>query len=663
MKYSYPLIRKCIPGLKRKAELIEALTMHAFEAGDGPGGSFEASVPPNRYSDAASHWGLAREVAAILGSRLRLPAVRPPRAAAANTMPVAIMAPGLCQRMAVWRFDRVKIDPSPKWLQRALLDCGMRPISNVVDITNYVTLETGQPLHAFDFDRMAGGKLIVRRARRGERLELLDGAVLTLDPSAVVLADARSALDLGGIKGGRKAEISEGTKRILLTAGNFDGPAIYRTSRRFNVATDASVRFSHGLSEALPPLGLDRAAELLVKLTGARALGRFDSRMKPFPRHILEFDVAWFARFIGTAVSRSRAAQYLKRLGFTNVERNLWDVPPLRPDIESREDLAEEVARLMGYDQLKARPPRFHLVPAIQDDAITFREKARQLLVTLGFDEIYTHSFVSREKVRVLGAAAGAVELENPVSEEFRYLRPSLVSGLLESVELNAKVFEELKLFEVGRMFWKPKAKVIESTALGIVAASRAGEPYANLKGAVEVLLRGLGVADYHFAPPSQQRRNGLALQLSRRLLDTKATLSLEVDGKVVGYIGKSSRAPKGWNVSLAEVDLGALLHAAEGEAEFRPLPKFPSVMRDLSLFVGPEVRIGDLMQAMQQSNPRLIGDVDLIDEYGLDPERRSLTFRVIFQAPDRTLTGDEVDREVVKITSTLEKRFRARVR
>ncbi|MBI5733258.1 phenylalanine--tRNA ligase subunit beta, partial [Candidatus Jorgensenbacteria bacterium] len=575
-----------------------------------------------------------------------------------------IEEPKFCERMTAWYFEGITIAPSPKWMQKILIECGMRPISNVVDITNYVTLETGQPLHAFDFDKMEGGKLIVRRAKNGENLELLDGTRLRLDSRAVVLADVHDALDLGGVKGGKKAEITKETKRVLLTAGNFDSVAIYKASRRFNVSTDASVRFSHGLSEVLPQFGLERGAQLLFELMGALPGKRFDSRVRPFARHIIEFNMDWLNHFLGVDFDRTNVAALLRRLDFKNVGGDRWEVPLIRPDIQTREDVAEEVVRLTGYNIIKPKPPRFNITPSLQDDVIFFKDKVRNSLLNFGVDEIYNHSFISEEDYVRFGFRNVAVELENPVSQEFKYLRPTLASALLENVNHNAKFFQEFKVFEIGKIFSYKGRKVNEQPSLGVIVASKEKETLFNLKGIISHLLKSLGLVDFVFVP-APQNKDGLVSNFTKTYLQPASVLTIESSNKTVGYFGKSTYVPKGWYVSLFEVNLSVLLELVEGEEEYRPLPKYPAVMRDMSLLVDQDIPIGDIMQEIELSNKKLIEDVDLVDEY-IDPRwigKQSLSFRIVFQSDTRTLTSEEVDREIKKVGDLLRHKFNAEIR
>lgn len=663
MRFSYSLLKTLVPKLPAKTRCVDALTMHAFEAEDGSMDAFEAALPPNRYSDAASHVGIARELAAIFNLPLKAPIGMPlpkERNGGAH-FAVRVEDPGRCPRYAARYFEGIKVKPSPAWIQQALVSCGLRPIVNVVDIMNYVMLEMGQPLHAFDYDKLSGNapkRIFIRRAKRGELLVTIDGGRYELDPEMLVIADERGPLALAGVKGGKGSEVDGKTTRLIVEAANFENTSIYRASKRLNLATDASTRFSHAIAPALAEEGLARASELLVKFANARVEEWYDSQRKAPPRRLLKFNAAQFSRFIGTTITRERAAELLRRLGFQETKTDVWEVPPFRMDIATHEDLAEEVARLMGFNALRAVPPRVALRAAEEDKLVSEKERVRRVLSGLGVDEVYLHSMISREEAG--GAVDSAVPIENPPSSEFAYLRPSLLPGLRRSAGENLKYFSHLRLFEIGKVFGRDrKGKIVEETKLGIVVAGQERDVFFTLKGIITGVCKGMGLVDFRMVPlkklPPAPGYSSTVLQ----------ALSLESEGKEIGFLGPDPEPFKRGQVAVAEIDFDALVELAEGEAEYRPLSRYPSVMRDVSVVVGVDAKVGDMMQEMQLANQKLICDVDLIDEYTQPSwkEKQGLTFRIVFQADDRTLSTAEVDAEMKKIVALLKRGFRAEVR
>ena len=637
MKLSFSLIKKLVPRLKSKKELIEKLNLHSFEVADLDGDAFDAVVPPNRYSE-ASHIGIAKEISAILGIKISAIAGLDNRrikfySSESRRSPfhVKVENKNLCPRYIARYFENVKIKSSPQWLRKILIDCGLRPINNVVDVMNYVMLETGQPLHVFDFDKISGSSLIVRRAKKNEKIITLDNQSFELNDNVLVIADEKEPLAIAGVKGGKKAEVGGNTGKIVVESANFDSFSIYKTSKNFKLATDASARFSRGLSPELAETGLRRASELLETVCGAKTGGMVDFYPQKPSKKIVKFDVDKFNRFIGVDFGIKVCREYLERLGFkisAKKQKEFFaEVPPLRLDIETFEDLAEEVVRLYGYNRLKAAPPRVHLVSSGFQDAERFQAKIRKILTAFGLSETQNYSLTGKCR------KDDCVELENPLSEERRYLRNALAPLLLDNIKDNRRFFEEVKIFEIGKIFFNRERR--EILTLGVALASKNREIFFELKGMIEELFGKIGLVDYLFVPEGE-------------------ILKIESGGESVGYAKKESGA----GVSLAEIDLEKLLALVVEEREYAPLSKYPSAMRDVSAAFGENVRIGDVVSAIQQSDLKHIEDVDLIDEY-----QNNLTFRIVFQAPDRTLTDEEINQKLKKIFDLLKNKFGAAIR
>lgn len=650
MKFSFSLIKKLVPRLKSKKELVEKLNFHSFEAVDLAGDAFDAVVPPNRYSE-ASHIGIAREISAILG--IKAPDIGKARGRKIKPFPsksqslpfrVEVKDKNLCPRYSAGYFENIKIKSSPKWLQKILIDCGLRPINNVVDAMNYAMLETGQPLHAFDYDklgtsvkRQAIKQIIVRRAKKGEKITTLDSQKFLLDESILVIADDKELLAIAGIKGGKKAEVDKNTKKIIVESANFDSFSVYKASKNLKLATDASARFSRNLSPELAEIGLRRAAELLEGVCGAKAGGIIDIYSQKLSKKIVKFDVDKFNKFIGVDFDAKICREYLERLGFkigdsskTDLSSFFVEAPSLRLDIETFEDLAEEIIRLYGYNRLKAAPPRVHLIPSGFEDAERLQIKIRKVLTAFGLSETQNYSLIGRCR------DDDCIELENPLSEEKRYLRNSLAPLFLKNIEDNLRFFEEIKIFEIGKIFSGRERR--EVLTLGVALASKNKENFFELKGMIDELFKKIGLVDYLFVPEGE-------------------ILKIESGKENVGYLKKESGAGVSY-VSLSEINLEKLLTLVVEEHEYAPLPKYPSAMRDVSAAFGENARIGDIVSAIQRSDLKYIEDVDLIDEY-----QNNFTFRIVFQAPDRTLTDEEINQKLKKISDLLENKFGAKIR
>jgi phenylalanyl-tRNA synthetase beta chain len=625
--------------------------MKAFETESAGGDTLEIKLL-NRYSSAASHWGIAREAAAILGRKVQIPdkeLINIPEDL--GKISIKILEPELCPRYSARYFELQKIGNSPAWMQKALKSCGLRPINAVVDIMNYVMLETGQPLHAFDADKLEQSakrkaQIIVRRAAKGEKFVTLDGQKFKLDRNILVIADTKEPLAIAGVKGGEKAEVVRGTRRIIVEAASFSGANIYRTSRQLGLVTDASLRFAQGLSPYLVNIGADRATVLLRDILKARLVDSKDVYKKLPGKEIIEFDVDRFNKIIGVELPPALVISYLKRLGF-NVQTSLSaqagktksgskfivEVPRLRDDITILEDLVEEVARLYGFNNLPSVSPVIGLAAPAIDDTIRLKDEIRSILTAIGFNEVYNYSFCNKRSVLSHFLPlddARRLEIENPISEERRFLRSELVTGLAGNIENNRRIFDELRIFEIGKV-WIPKEEL--HLGIGIYAAS--GEPFLDLKGIVQTLLKRVGLTDF-------------------MLRSSGKTVFVEADHKVLGFVS----AGNGKSV-FAEINLDALVGLASAEYEFKPLPKYPAVTRDLSLAVYSNALVGDIMAAINEVKTDYVEDVDLLDYY----DQNHFTFRIIFRAADRTLTDAEANSELAKIIKYLRGRFKFEVR
>ena len=649
MKFSYSLLKKLVPSLPSKAKIVELLNLHVFEAKTERNDTIDVSVPPNRFSDASSHIGIARELSALL--RLKFPMEKKLRALLSSGALGAVAgAKGRsfsvrlntkdCTRYTAASFENVKVKSSPPWIVRALRACGIRPLSNVVDIMNYVMLETGQPLHAFDGDKIENGKIIVRSAKKGETMTALSGEVIVFDGSELLIADALSPLGLAGIKGGKRAEVSSKTRRVIVEAANFDSTRIYRTSRRLGLLTDAAQRFSRQISPALTQIAILRASELLKEIAGAKEKEIVDVYPVGRRKRTVRFSADKISAIAGRAFSKNEIVSILTRLGFSIEKGSRIVVPPLREDIETIEDIAEEVVRVFGYDRIAAVPPRVSISQSSCEESITLKDIVRGSLKGLGYDEIYTSSFISREEGEKYENTRALAAPSNPLSGDYFYLRPSLAVNLVKSARENMKFLSEVRIFEIGHAFQKSALGIEEIPLLCMAAVSPKEDMFFSLKGEWSALLGALGVFGIEFA-------------------ERRADMFDMVHGKekeTVGYILRV--AEKGGAViNVLEARLDALLKIVSKERKFVSLPRYPAIVRDLSIAAGRNFRIGDLMRSIHNTDAR-IKDISIIDEYG-----ENITFRIVFQSRERTLTDKEADEVMDKITPRIKNDFGLKVR
>lgn len=668
MKFSFNLIKKIAPGKYSKEELVSALSTYSFEAVDLGGDILEVPTIAiaRRFSSAASHLGIAREASAIFNVKFIDPTFKNVKFDFKDKgiFKVNIKDKNLCPRYSATYVTDVKVGSSPEWLKDVLETSGLRSINNVVDIMNYAMLEVGQPLHAFDADKVRGG-IIVRRAKNGEEIETIDGNKFKLSEDILVIADEDQLLAIAGIKGGKHSEVSLKTTRLLVESANFDGVGIYRSSRKLDLRTDASVSFSHNLSPELVELGMKRALMLLKELCGAKIYKTEDVYPKKQPKTVIKFDLPKIERIIGVKIKKTEAQKILSKLGFS-ISRNLITVPPLRNDVEIIEDIAEEIVRFKNFNKLPATSPKVFLGVGSEDDSVIIKDKIRKYLCAAGYSEVYNYSFISKEKIDLAPAEVfgikKSVSLANPLSSDFAYLRNSLAPYLEKNLDDNLRFYDEVRIFEIGRIFGdaseeKESSKILEKPVLGIAIygkdlPAQAGG-FLELKGIADGLFGALGLVDW-FMPDLNFRND---------LLEDNGAVRIEMgDHSVLGYIGVLKSAKNG---AVLELDLERLVKVIVEEKEYEPISKFPSIDRDISLLVPGSVRVGDVLDIIQSVEPEHVNDVDLMDFYEDEKfgDKKSLTFRIVFQADDRTLTDAEVDKELQKIIKVLIERVGAELR
>ncbi|MFH1002811.1 MAG: phenylalanine--tRNA ligase subunit beta [Chloroflexota bacterium] len=631
----------------------------------------DAEVTPNR-ADCLSITGIAREVAALTGQAVRLPDLGYPETGPAITevVSVEIADPDLCRRYCASLVTGIRVGESPPWLQQRLLACGMRPINNVVDITNYVMLEYGQPLHSFDYHQVSGGKIVVRRAAAGEVLVSLDGVDRALTTDMLVIADGERAVAIGGVMGGANSEVTGGTTAILLEAASFNPANIHYTGRTLSLPSEACLRFERGISPELTVPALRRATQLILELAGGQAargiIDVYPGRVETPP---IRLTTARVKQLLGVEFSLDQIISALSALGFTcaggSADPSMMVTPPYwRTDVKLAEDLVEEVARVQGYDKIAitmlSQPIPQH------DPAPMPRLKARvgQALVGYGFQEIISYSLTSLKQLGRLLPEPHPLEpapipLANPLSADQEVLRPSLRPNLLAALVANRRHEDNgIRLFEMGRVYLPGTGELPdERDILGAVLSGPRQEAswhggggnldFYDTKGVVEGLFRQLGVAvdfttanDDSFAPGKQA--------------------AIVVAGNRLGVIGElHPRVLQAFEIPettcLLEIDLAAPAPLTAAHPRYQPVPRFPATVRDLALVVEAAVTHRRVLDTLQGFS--LLTQVSLFDVYTggqLPPGKKSLAYRLAFQSPERTLTDQEVDQVEQQILARL---------
>lgn len=649
----------------------------------------EADILPN-MARCLSMLGIAREVSALTGR----PVVPPLNDVSATEKPVegqvtvAIEDPKLSARYTAMLIRNITVGPSPAWMQRRLTYAGMRPISNIVDITNYVMLEWGQPLHAFDYDTLlkrSGGKppcIVVRTARASEMLVTLDKVERKLTPETLIIADAAGPIALAGVMGGLETEVTAGTKNVLLESANFDLVSVRRTMRALDLPSEASVRFSKGIHPELAAPAALRAARLLRECAGGVVCrGMIDTYpSKPTPQKIT-LRAADIRRSLGIEVPLDEATRLLKALDF-HVEPGGKDAltvttPANRLDIHvGAADLIEEIARLHGYDRLPATLLADPLPAQPGNPDLEWEERLRDRLVALGLQEVITYSLTTPEREAPLAASREYIRLINPISSERQAMRQTLLAGVLEIVAANLRHAETVAVFEIGSVYLTrpdnhlpeeprrlaialtgPRATAFWQDTLG---TTRPGMDFFDLKGLVQA------VGGEMHLPTSEYRRSATPY------LHPARAAEWSIDGKSVGGFGElHPRTARAFGlddriVQVAEFDLEAILAAIPARYPFAAVPRFPAALRDIAVVVKDDVPAERVVSEIRAAGGELLRDARLFDVYqgpSIPDGTRSLAYALAYQADDRTLADKEIDKLHKKVQDRLVHVLKAAIR
>lgn len=651
--------------LPKPEKLAEILTLHFAEVEEvkKEGNDFilDIDVRPNRGSDCFSHLGIAREISAILGWKLKIEDFKlaeDKNLKAKDFIKLEIKSPKDCLRYNARVISDVKIGPSPEWIKERLKSCGLRPINNVVDIANYVMLEIGQPLHAFDLDKISGRKIVVRRAKKGERIITLDNEEYELGKDILIIADKKEPLAIAGIKGGKKAEIDKKTKKIVLESANFSQRVIRRGSKKIDLKTDASWRFEHGIDPNLTELAINRAAFLIKEIAGGKiAQGLVDFYPKKFLTRQVKLDLNYLKSFLGIEIPKTEVTKILKRLEFKILDSKFnilkVEVPTFRLDISIPEDLIEEIGRIYGYEKIPAKFPTAALIPPKRNLDIFWEDFAKDILKEAGFTEICNYSFISEKDLNLFQFdRKKVIELENPVSAEFQYLRPSLICNLLKNVQKNQKSFKEIKIFELGKIFGKKIGEKRNLTGL------MTGEAFYEAKGILDLLFEKFGISNFwydQYQPTPEESKISI--------WHLKRSAEIKVGDEEIGFLGEiSAKILENLRIEgkvvVFDLDFEKLSKLALEEKEYQPISKYPAAIRDISILVPREVRAEEVLNKIYDSGGDLVLDVDLFDIYEgeeLPEGKKNFSFHIIYQAKDRALTSKEIEEIQNKIIKSLE--------
>ena len=702
-------LRELVPVTASVDELADALTRHGFEVSAvepaphvpglparGEDAVLDLEITTNR-PDCLSIAGIAREVSAIYGGTITWPALAGPPAGD-DSLPVTIEdhAASLCPRYAA-SLAEVHVGPSPAWMAARLEAAGVRPVNNVVDVTNYVMIELGHPMHAFDLDRLEGRELRIRCARAGESVRTLDGVERALDTDMLVIADGVRAQAVAGVMGGGDSEVTAATARVAFESAWFDPISVRRTSKRLALSTDASFRFERGADIEAPVRAMRRAQALLADTGGGEPRGAIVDRY-PTPRHATAVTLrhARIIRVLGVDIEPAFVPATLERLGFGVQPESggegdgfRWrvTVPAHRVDVSREIDLIEEVARHHGYERLPSTFPAMVRPPAPPSDALVRRRLLRRVLTAGGCSEAITYGFIEEAAARPFveaprepagneQAGDGLARIANPLSEKFAVLRPSLIPGLLDVLIHNRRrEHRDIRLFEIGHRF---TAAGGETAGCG-VALSGAGTPehwsggarrtdLFDIMGVVERVCDAFGVAPT-FEPATL---SWLAPGAAAAVRGAPVNAPGSATGSLLGHVGQLEPAiaagrglPTDDTVYVAELDLDAIGRAGTDRRRMAaaPLPRFPSIVRDLAVIIDAALPAATVRDTIRSVAPETLVQVREFDRYegrGIPDGRISVAFRLTFRAADRTLTDNDAQRAMDAIVAALASTHRA---
>jgi len=662
MFVSYHWLKKFTPLKAKPKEVAEKITLNLVEVesitprGEDTIFEIENKGITNR-PDCFSHLGIAREVAAYFDLPFEdsLKSLEEKKLSPKKKLPfkVKVTSPDLCPRYCAIVLTDLKVTPSPKWLRVGIENCGIRSINNVVDITNYVMLELGQPLHAFDYEKIEGKEIIVRRARGNEEITTLDCIKRKLNRDVLVIADLKKPIGIAGIMGGENTEVTRTTKTIVLESANFN-PINNRLSSKFlKLRTEASTRFEKGQDTNLPYSALMRTVDLLSELTGAKISSRvIDIQSKKIKPWQVKVKPSWINKFLGLKLSEKEIKSILDRLQLKTKIKNdllLITIPTFRPDLQMEADIAEEVARIYGYDNIPVTLPRGEMRPGKINKEIVWRRKIKDLLANLGLTEVYTYPLIGKELIEKAELEVKkCLKLLNPLTVEREYFRTSLIPSMLETVKKNLKFFEEIKIFEIARIFLE-KSKVVEEKPT-LIGAITGKNKFYEAKGVVEALLEELGIKEYQTSSIKHQTSGIWHPTRTAQITKGEELLGVlgEIHPKILANFGIEKR------VTVFNLDAVRLFELATTVKKYVPIPKYPTIVEDLCFIVKPKTHIGKLIRLTKQTDS-IIRSVELIDSFN-----NQRTIRITYQHPRRTLKEKEVKKIREKIIKGVKKKLKA---
>jgi len=638
-------------------ELCYKLTMAGLEvekvenvAGDTV---VEMEITPNR-PDLLNILGIAREVSAILDKTVKVPKVKVQPAPKAKC-DISIEDKKGCSKYIGTLIEGVECGSAPKWILNRIASLGMRAVNNVVDITNFALMETGQPMHAFDYDKLIGGKIIVRRAKKGEKIITIDDEERELDPSILVIADEKRPVAIAGIMGGKETEVSSSTKNILLESAHFDQILVRKASRKLGLSSDASYRFERGIDVDAAERGSDRAIDLILEIAKGKLSARTDAIGEKIKKEksTIKTSVDEINYFLGSELSATKCKTILTKLGFdvdADKEGKLTVKSPIyRQDVKREVDVMEEVARIVGYNNLPESLPVIKAANVPEDPRLDQRKAVKRAMLAQGYNEVVTYSMVSKQNLEKSGQKdIKSVNVRNALSQEQELMRATMLPSLLSIVLSNInKGQKDLRFFETGKTYTaKGEKETLGIIATGLVSSdwrelSKKEIAFYDVKGAVESFLTGLGVENISFE------------KTDKDIFEQGQRAVLLLKGKEIGSIGKIDQSIlNSWdikqkNVIFAQIDLEAIFAASKKERKYIAITEYPSVGRDISLAIKKDISFDAIRNVALQKGGKILTSIEFKEEYmgdKIQQGHRGVVFSLTYQSLERTLTEEEVN-------------------
>ncbi len=630
----------------------------------------EFEITSNRV-DCFSVLGLARETAATFRKEFKPPIIEVKEAAQGDVndmISVEIANPELCPRYAARAVKNVKIEPSPLWMRHRLIAAGLRPINNIVDITNYVMLELGQPMHAFDIDNIADRKIIVRNAHKGEVFTTLDGVERKLDESMLVIADPEKAVAIAGVMGGENSKITGNATAILFESATFNGSNIRSTSKKLGLRTDSSAKFEKGLDPNLAYIAVNRAAQLVELLNCGEVVANiadcYPNKLEPW---FVKYNPDKINALLGTNISAEDMSKYLELVGVT-CENNVAKIPTNRTDITLEADLAEEIVRFYGYNKIDSILPSAATTLGMKNNAQIIQQTIRDTMVSLGYCEAMTYSFESPKVFDKLqldskDSLYSAVKLINPLGEDFSIMRTSMLNAMLSSIAINFnRRNEEVALFELAKIFLPDSLplETLPTEPLILCIAQYGKGDFFDLKGTLEELFNRLNIHNLDFSP-----------ETTLNYMHTGRCANIAADNRHIGFMGEVhpqvlAEYEIDTKVYLAHINVSALLQTVDLSRKYNPLPRYPGIKRDIAITVKDDVTHKEIKNTIAESVTANLESIELFDVYKgsqIQAGYKSMAYKIYFRNPQRTLTEDEINTVMQSVVDNLSQKFGALLR